>query len=234
MAKKKKAPKAIPQAAPPAEPQTAPGPSQETYTLSDLEQVKVLAQPLRIRLLESFCQERTTKQVADLLGEKPTRLYHHVEALERVGLIRQTKTRPNRGTVEKYFQAVARTFRADSALFSANPSDEENQALLSVVDTLLDTTAGELRELMGSGGGATLEEEGLLSMVEIRATSAEIIEVRDRLEELLRGLAQVGDEGRSEDPPEDPPEEAAGAQRRFRLMVALFPLDRQEKNPSSS
>lgn len=28
--------------------------------------------------------ERTTKQVAERLGEKPTKLYHHVEALERV------------------------------------------------------------------------------------------------------------------------------------------------------
>ncbi|MCH9652208.1 MAG: helix-turn-helix domain-containing protein [Deltaproteobacteria bacterium] len=219
MAKKKK-----------KDPETAPGPSQETYTLSDLEQVKVLAQPLRIRLLENFCQERTTKQVADLLGEKPTRLYHHVEALERVGLIRQTKTRPNRGTVEKYFQAVARTFRADSALFSANSSDEDVQALQSVVDTLMDTTAGELRQLVGSGSGAALEEEGLLSMVEIRATSAEITEIRDRLEGLIRGLGQVGDEDR----PEDSAEEAGGVERRFRLMLALFPLDSQPEPPSSS
>src|SRR5688572_15754608 len=93
-------------------------PQDETYTLSDLEQVKVLADPLRIRILEALCQqERTTKQVAQILGEKPTKLYHHVEALERVGLIRLSRTQQNRGTTEKYYLAIARTFRADSRVF---------------------------------------------------------------------------------------------------------------------
>ena len=48
----------------------------------ELEQVKVLADPLRVRILETMAlEERTTKQVAEELGEKPTRLYPHVEAL---------------------------------------------------------------------------------------------------------------------------------------------------------
>ena len=92
-------------------------PQQEAYTLKNLDQMKVLADPLRIRILEAFCQERTTKQVADFLGEKPTKLYHHVDTLERVGLIALSRTRQNRGTVEKYYLAVAHTFRADSRLF---------------------------------------------------------------------------------------------------------------------
>jgi DNA-binding transcriptional ArsR family regulator len=88
-----------------------------SLTLSDLDQVKVLADPLRIRILEELCkEERTTKQVAKLLGEKPTKLYHHVDALERVGLIRLARTRQNRGTMEKYYMAVARQFRADSRI----------------------------------------------------------------------------------------------------------------------
>ena len=68
------------------------------YILRDLEQVKVIADPLRVRILDCFASEpRTTKQVAELIDEKPTRLYHHVDALERVGLIRLTQTRQNRG-----------------------------------------------------------------------------------------------------------------------------------------
>ena len=90
-------------------------PQREIYTLKDLDQVKVLADPLRIRILEALLEERTTKQVADLLGEKPTKLYHHVDALEKVGLIALSRTRQNRGTVEKYYLAVARTFRAVGA-----------------------------------------------------------------------------------------------------------------------
>src|SRR5215510_13126289 len=121
-----------------------------SLTLSDLEQVKVLADPLRLRILEQLClAERTTKQVAQRLGEKPTKLYHHVEALERVGLIRLTRTRQNRGTVEKYYLAVARQFRADSRLFStADGSEAQGDALQTMISTVFDRTADEMRGLL--------------------------------------------------------------------------------------
>ena len=86
-------------------------------TLSELDQLKALGDPLRFRILEALADERTTKQVAEEIGEKPTKLYHHVDALERVGLIKMTRTRRNRGTLEKYYQVVAFAFRADSSLF---------------------------------------------------------------------------------------------------------------------
>jgi len=71
-----------------------------------LEQVRALSHPLRLRLLELFkLQPRTAKQAAEVLGEPPTRLYHHVAALERAGLIRLRETRQNRGTTEKYYEA---------------------------------------------------------------------------------------------------------------------------------
>src|ERR1051326_7711550 len=71
-----------------------------------LDQVRALAHPLRLRLLELFArQPRTAKQAAEVLGEPPTRLYHHVAALERAGLIRLKETRQNRGTTEKYYEA---------------------------------------------------------------------------------------------------------------------------------
>src|SRR6478736_3180843 len=73
-------------------------------------EMRALAHPLRLRILEVFIERpRTTKQVADLLGEPPTRLYHHVAALERAGLLRLTETRKNRGTTEKWYEAAART-----------------------------------------------------------------------------------------------------------------------------
>jgi len=49
---------------------------------------------------------------AQALGEAPTRLYHHVAALERAGLVRLRERRPNRGTVEKYFEAVGKRIPA--------------------------------------------------------------------------------------------------------------------------
>jgi DNA-binding transcriptional ArsR family regulator len=117
-----------------------------THTVTELAQIRALADPLRLRILGALVhQPRTTKQVADLLGEKPTKLYHHVEALERVGLVRLMETRPNRGTVEKYYQAVAGKFQvAGSALSPQVGAAEKLTAQEEMLTSILDTARKEL------------------------------------------------------------------------------------------
>jgi DNA-binding transcriptional ArsR family regulator len=85
--------------------------------VAPLEQVRVLAHPLRLRLYELFAlSPRTTMQAATELGQPPTRLYHHVAELERAGLVRLRETRPNRGTVEKYYEAAQQDVAAVPAI----------------------------------------------------------------------------------------------------------------------
>jgi hypothetical protein len=177
----------------------------------------VLADALRVRILEAFClEERTTKQVAALLGEKPTRLYHHVEALERVGLIRLTRTRQNRGTIEKYYLSVARQFRADSSMFGAGPGPGE--AMTEFVSTIMDNTAGELRRLFRfvgdpTGVPADSRQRAVVGYLELHATEAENRELQDKLQALLDELTDLSQRS----PPPD--------SRRHRLTLLYFPLD---------
>ncbi len=187
-------------------------PKEESFTLTDLEQVKVLADPLRVRILEALGEERTTKQVAAILGEKPTRLYHHVEALERVGVIELTRTQQNRGTLEKYYLSVAKSFRADPGLFSQAEDGEES--LIEVVTNLMDQTAADLRKLVKTGLGESLQEEGVLSYVKIFAPEEKVLEVRSKLMALLEELTECGE---SESVDEN--------DREYRLTIAYFPLD---------
>src|SRR6476620_9131849 len=75
----------------------------------NVSDLRALAHPLRLRMMELFAESpKTTKQVAELLGQPPTRLYHHVAALERAGLLVLKETRQNRGAVEKWYGSVAR------------------------------------------------------------------------------------------------------------------------------
>ena len=109
-----------------------------------------MADPFRLKLLGAFGgKPKTTKQVAAQLGEKPTKLYHHVDALERVGLLALKETRPNRGTLEKYFQAVATRFRIGATLLSTGENtspiaDETATMLMSILDTTRAELAGVL------------------------------------------------------------------------------------------
>lgn len=202
-------------------------------TLTDLEQIRILADPLRLRMLEAFGAERTTKQVADLLEEKPTRLYHHVDALEGAGLIRLTRTARKRGTTEKYYRAVAESFRAELGLFA--PDDGmETDPLFDLIDQTLDRTRLELRNVLGTGGAAVLEQEGLHTFVEIEATPDRIDRLRTDLMALLDGLrhheSPAESSGADEVAEDAPAEDLSADQRRYRLTIALFPLAGEAKD----
>jgi DNA-binding transcriptional ArsR family regulator len=97
--------------------------AREIFVLDELTQIKALADPLRQRLLAAFASAtQTTKQVADCLGESPTKLYHHVDMLAEAGLLQLVETRQKRGTTERYYRAAARHFSVDRNIFRNLPA----------------------------------------------------------------------------------------------------------------
>jgi len=203
-------------------PQRASGPPKGTLTLTALDQVWALADPLRVRMMGAFDEERTTRQVAEILGEKPTRLYHHLKALASAGLIRKTRTRRNRGTLETYYRAVAGSFRADPSLFAPPGTKEATDSIGTVIGTMLDQTRSELNALIGSGGGGSdveVQEEGLFGFLEVRAPERDMKKLRARIDGLVKGLQKEEKKGASTAPRSNEPD------RRYRLSIAFFPLD---------
>jgi DNA-binding transcriptional ArsR family regulator len=124
----------------------------KTLLLKDARQVKVLAHPMRMRILAVLREEPLSpKQAAERLGEKPTRLYHHFAALERVGLIELAATRQRRGAVERLYRPVARQFRVDRALFEDPQAPGRNRNVVRAVETMFAATLDELRAGLEAG-----------------------------------------------------------------------------------
>ena len=95
----------------------------KTLYINKIEQVRLLADPLKLQLLQAFAEgEKTAKEAAESLGESLTKLYRHVDALLDGGLIEITQETPKRGTVERTFRAVAERFEVDQSLFSGGNS----------------------------------------------------------------------------------------------------------------
>src|SRR5438034_307274 len=79
--------------------------------IKDIETLKVVFDPLRMRILEAFADgARTVKEVAEDLGSTPHRLYYHVNMLEERRLLIVTDTRMVSGIQEKRYQVAARHF----------------------------------------------------------------------------------------------------------------------------
>src|SRR5579864_3777899 len=97
----------------------------DRLVLTEAQQVKALVHPLRRRILEVFADSpMTPKQASERLGEPATRMYHHVRVLERAGLIRVVEERRKRGTIERYYRAVAREIAIGPGLFASAAADE--------------------------------------------------------------------------------------------------------------
>jgi DNA-binding transcriptional ArsR family regulator len=192
------------------------GGPQEDLLLANLEQMKVLADPRRIRILELLGEERTTKQVAEILGEPPTRLYHHVAALARVGLIRLARTRQSRGAQEKYYVAVAKAFSADPRLFTSRRGPQAAAVARSLATQVLDLTAEDLRALLLQGEPVeTLKEQGILSYLEVRGTPKQLASLRAKLQKLIESCTAPVEKSGAKAPP-------------YRLTIALFPLPQRK------
>ena len=182
---------------------------EETHKIKDLDQVRLLADPLKLRLLQAFSEgEKATKEVARELGESVTKLYRHVDALHEAGLLEIVRETPKRGTVERTFRAVARRFEADRSLFAgASPDDASNP-----VSDLL--RAGEDEIVAALADVDSQDDDVVLARFRIKATPEHIAELRQSLADWIDTVqsSEYGDEIDDEDL------EEAGA------IVAFYPL----------
>jgi DNA-binding transcriptional ArsR family regulator len=158
-------------------------------TVADL---RALAHPLRLRMMELFAESpKTTKQVAELLGQPPTRLYHHVAALERSGLLVLKEKRQNRGAVEKWYAGISQQIR------SAGSKGRSRAARRAVAATVLEQAK---QEILSTPKGSA--EPALLARLVIAVPRAKIPAIRKRLFDTVQSLrsatARGGGGGKAE------------------------------------
>lgn len=115
--------------------------AEETFVVETPAQLRALSDPLRQRLLEQFAEGATVKQAAERLGEKLTKLYHHVDQLHAAGLIRVIREEKKRATVERTFRTAARRFAVSPSAFAggAGPgaAGERERLARAAVEELL-------------------------------------------------------------------------------------------------
>src|SRR4029079_13876765 len=147
----------------------------------NVSDLRALAHPLRLRMMELFAESpKTTKQVAELLGQPPTRLYHHVAALERAGLLVLRETRPNRGAVEKWYGAISQQLGTTRA--NTDKSSGAKAARRAVVATVL--------EQAKQAGMSTRRdsEAALVARMVLSLPPAQIPVVRQRLYDAIQTI----------------------------------------------
>ncbi len=110
---------------------TLPAAQRQILDLKRIDPVllRVLADPVRSFLVYSLVSEpKTAKVLAAELGCPVTRLYYHLQQLEKHGLVFVEKTRLVSGIREKHYRAVARELLLDKQAFIEGDSLDPRRA----------------------------------------------------------------------------------------------------------
>jgi DNA-binding transcriptional ArsR family regulator len=189
------------------------------HIINDLETLKVLADPLRIHIVELVTQApRTVKQVAAVLNLPPTKLYYHIKQLEERSLIRVVDTRIVSGIVEKQYQASALSYRVDRELFSQT-SQAGKEGLNVMLTGLFDDTREDIRTSAEADvldvsahedADKPLNRSLLISRQTLNLSPDTAEEFYQRLKALVREYAEKG----AAEPGDKSP---------YGLLIALYP-----------
>ena len=189
----------------------------EEMLIDDVETLKVLADPGRIQIMRAFHQAPTVKEVAEYLDRPATKLYYHVNLLEKHHIIQVIETNMVSGIMEKTYLVSAKNYRPARELLTATEMDEHLEAVLTAV---FDTAKLDIKASIQAGLMDLKRKEAkplnnsVISHAKLHLTEAQMADVRDKLEGIIAEYAGLSQS--TETPDAEP----------YGLVIGFYPMFR--------
>jgi DNA-binding transcriptional ArsR family regulator len=195
----------------------------EEFVVDDLDTLKVLADPLRLRIRELMQEPTTVKQVAAVLELPPTKLYYHINLLEKHGLIVLVDTRVVSGIIEKHYQVSAQNVRVAKHLLSGGDGNPEGLSI--AIKTFFETARDDLQQAVKQGAvewdDAGERHKGLsLHTGSMRLTEQQAAEFYREVEALFERFHDLSDS-----------QKGNSSLRPYRTFYVLFPTGGKKDKP---
>lgn len=182
------------------------------FVIDNLETLKAVAHNLRLDILQNLKVPKTVKEIAKHTNLPATKLYYHVNLMEKHGLIRVVETNVVSGILEKKYRVVARNYRLQEGLLAkSNAIDEDVDRMLGAI---FDITRTEIKRSIQADKMKLTEEDrrGILWRSTLCLTPDQFEEFYKRLDEILQELDGMCGEN-----------DTAVNAKRFGLTVAFYP-----------
>jgi DNA-binding transcriptional ArsR family regulator len=195
----------------------------EEFVVDDLETLKVLADPLRLRIRDLMQEPTTVKQVAAQLDLPPTKLYYHINLLEKHGLIVLVDTRVVSGIIEKHYQVSAQNVRVAKHLLSGDADNPEGLSI--AINTFFDTARDDLHQAV-KNGAVEWDDEGerhkglSLHTGSMRLTEQQAADFYREVEALFERYHDLGDS-----------QKGNNSLKPYRTFYVLFPTGSKKEKP---
>jgi DNA-binding transcriptional ArsR family regulator len=175
---------------------------QDVLYIEEVDQATTLLKPVRIDLLKRMAQPTTCVELGEALGESPQKIYYHVKAMEKAGLIEKVSEHKVRGILEGVYQAKARSYWLSPELAGRiggkqHARDQMSLGYLLTLAEELQTDVGRLAQITDHH----IPSLGLSAQITLRdqqERSAFLIEVQSLFQNLARKYGNRGDEDSGE------------------------------------
>ena len=171
----------------------------DEHVIEDPETIKILGDPLRIQILGQIArlndtgQLATAKILAKAIDVPQTKLYYHLNLLEKHDLLRVAETGLVSGIVEKRYQIRARRLRADVHIEPAQGeyTTEDLEAVLLPITSVLDNAVEKFKHAIQAqmaqpeGDDAPAWDQIHVQQTTLHLTEEEAKQFIQRLEEVI-------------------------------------------------
>jgi DNA-binding transcriptional ArsR family regulator len=192
---------------------------EEVAVLTDLEALKVISDPLRNQIMETLTPEPlTVGQIAGLLGLDNSKLYYHINLLEKHGFIRVVDTSQRGNLIEKHYWITAQNYHIDENMFNFNVDTVEGtEAISTLLLANVDATREDLARSLKARhhqivGGAPQQPRPVVDYREvINISDQRALEFQARLKTLLEEFEETESD------------EDSGERQSWALGVFMYP-----------
>ncbi|MBZ0279514.1 MAG: helix-turn-helix domain-containing protein [Anaerolineae bacterium] len=197
---------------------------QDVLYIEDVDRAMTLLHPLRIDLLKRMDEPRTCPDLARAFDTTPQKIYYHVKALEKAGLVEKTAEKRVRGAVEGYYQARARSYWLAPKLVGQIGGEKtaRDQTSLRFLLSLAEEIHNDVGRLgQSSAEGTNVPSMGMSAHVYLpdgERRAAFLSDVQQMFQTLARKYGI---------PPDDADDELIG--QAFRLILACYPSDSDKR-----
>lgn len=161
--------------------------------VEDVETIKLLADERRLAMLRLMQTPTTVKVISAELDIPASKLYYHVNLLEKHDLIRVVDHNIDSGIVEKVYQVTARQLKIVNPLLRTDLPDETAVALF---DSMLDDTQRDFRQAYAARhkDEQVPPRHPFLSKKAFRLTDAQLTQLHSKLVALIEEVTALGEE----------------------------------------
>jgi DNA-binding transcriptional ArsR family regulator len=101
----------------------------------------------RTRIIQAFQgEEKTIKEIAEKLNEKPSRLYYHFKQLEELELIKCVREKKVNNLIQKYYKSNIPDLKEDGFTWSGKEAAENKDFIVSQLHAYAEGAIAKLHE----------------------------------------------------------------------------------------